>query len=78
MANRNRTLTPRKTRLWTSGGISILMTTPGVQVGDNSMGIAFTTKTGREFQKSDTLAHTWLKGHWSLNVAGTRTVRPRC
>ena len=74
---RPQNLTERKTRVWTSGVLTMGMTALGVpgQIGVNTMGARFRSKTGREFLASDTLAHTWLKGLWNLNIAGTTTVR---
>jgi len=42
------------------------------------MGEDFRAIMARGFVKSDTLAHTWVKGFWSHNIAGTPSVFPQC
>ena len=78
MANRN-VRTPRKTRLWVTSRAVVTLVAVG-QAGQAQFDLSagFITKTGRELTKGDTLAHSWIKGHWSLNIVGTPTVRSMC
>ncbi len=78
MSNRNRPMTPRKSRLWVSSQVTLPLTGtgPGGQVGVPQLGVDFKTKVDRNFVKTDTLAHVWARGTWSGNITGTATVFP--
>jgi len=75
MTQRNRPMTPRKTRVWNSWGAALSLTASGSagQQSDTAPGASFLSRTGRNFLKSDTLAHTWVKGMWFSNAAGDGT-----
>ena len=72
MTTRNRVVTPRKARIWTSWCVSLNVSFGGQGNGDldTTPGLAFEVKTGRNLLRSDTLAHTWIKGLWSASAAG--------
>jgi len=71
MADRRpRMQTPRKDRLWTTSACNLDLDTALQREATAQIGVDFRLKTGREFLKSDTLAHTWVKGGYSQDTIG--------
>jgi len=62
----------RKERLWTAAPMEFSVNVAGVAgtIFNPNLGLAFRNKTGRNFLRSDTVAHTWVKGVWTQSAAG--------
>ncbi len=62
----------RKERMWVTSAMEFALSAGGTggTVFNPNMGLNFRDKVGRNFLKSDTLAHTWVKGVWTQSAAG--------
>ena len=61
-----------KERLWTATRMEFAVSVAGVAgtIFNPNLGLAFRAKTGRNFLRSDTVTHTWVKGVWTQSAAG--------
>jgi len=71
MTQRNRPITPRKKRIWTTSNLSLSISSSGAggQVASTALRTDLFAKLGRDIAPC-TLAHVWAKGAWRQSAAG--------
>ena len=75
MSNRNRPVTARKNRMWTTTRVTLTIAaigTAGQQI--SNLGATLESTLGRQLARGDTLAHIFVKGIWRTDAAATEEV----